>query len=165
MPQSHTYLYHFGPFSLSRTERILMRQGRLVEAEPRTIDTLAAFLERRGEVLTKEQLRVAIWGPQTFVEPNTVERQICVLRKILKAGGSEEVFIETIPKRGYRFVTPVIETSVTTPVRETASSLANGGSRASLAVQVVSRALPIALALTIGLLLSWKYLAAILVTP
>jgi len=164
MPQSRKHLYHFGPFSLSRAERILMRQGHLLEAEPRTIDTLIAFIERRGEVLTKEQLRVAIWGPQTFVEPNTVERQVCVLRKILRAGGSEDVFIETIPKRGYRFITSVIETGATTPGGQPAPSLANAGTRARLVVQVLSRALPIALVLTIGLLLSWKYLAAILLT-
>jgi DNA-binding winged helix-turn-helix (wHTH) protein len=53
-----------------------MRQRRLVEAEPRTIDTLIVFIERRGKILTKAQLRVAIWGPQTIIEPNTVERQV-----------------------------------------------------------------------------------------
>lgn len=106
--QSHKHLYHFGPFSLNHAERILLRGGHLVEAEPKTIDTLIVFIERRGEVLTKEQLRAAIWGPGTFVAPNTVERQVCVLRKVLRAGSSD-IFIETIPKRGYRFVAPVVE--------------------------------------------------------
>jgi DNA-binding winged helix-turn-helix (wHTH) protein len=162
--RSQKHIYLFGPFSLSRSERILMREGHLVEAEPKTVDTLIVFLERRGEVLTKEHLRMAIWGPQTFVEPNTVERQICVLRKILRAGSSEGVFIETIPKRGYRFVTPVVETGVTTTPRPPESSKVNAGSRARIAVQVISRVVPIAFALAIGFLLSWKYLSEVLMT-
>jgi DNA-binding winged helix-turn-helix (wHTH) protein len=156
------HLYRFGPFTLSRAERILTREGRLVEAEPKTVDTLIAFIERRGEVLTKEQLRTAIWGPQTFVEPNTVERQICVLRKILRAGNSEAVFIETIPKRGYRFVTPVVETGAATRPNEPASSAAGLITRAGPSIRVVSRAFPIGLVLAIGLLLSWKYLSQVL---
>jgi len=162
MPHSQKHLYHFGPFTLSRSERILLRDRRLVEAEPRTVDTLILFLERRGEVLTKEQLRVAVWGPQTYVEPNTVERQICVLRKILRAGDSEQIFIETIPKRGYRFVIPVIETGETTPVRQPSSAVAATEGPARLLIRVISRVLPAALLVMIGLLLSWKYLSRIL---
>ena len=162
MAHSQKHLYCVGPFILSRTERILMREGRLVEAEPKTVDTLIVFIERRGEVLTKEQLRAAIWGPRTFVEPNTVERQICVLRKILRAGNSETVFIETIPKRGYRFVAPVVETGAATTPTEPESQAAGLITRAGLAVRVVTRAFPIALALAIGLLLSWKYLSQVL---
>jgi DNA-binding winged helix-turn-helix (wHTH) protein len=161
MSQSQKHLYHFGPFSLSHAERILMREGRLVEAEPKTVDTLIAFIERQGEVLSKEQLRMAIWGPRTFVEPNTVERQICVLRKILRAGGSKEVFIETLPKRGYRFVTPVVETGAAIPPNEPESS-PSGWKLRGLAVQAISRLFPVALVVAIGLLLSWNYLAHVL---
>lgn len=162
MPQTRKQLYHFGPFSLSYAERILMREERLVQAEPKAIDTLIAFIERRGEVLTKEQLRMAVWGPQTFVEPNTVERQICVLRKILRAGGGQEVFIETIPKRGYRFVAPVVETGAAIPPSEPESSAAVWKTNRRLAVQVVSQLFPVALVVAIGLLLSWNYLAHVL---
>jgi DNA-binding winged helix-turn-helix (wHTH) protein len=162
MSQTQKHLYHFGPFSLSHAERILMREGRLVEAEPKTVDTLIVFLERRGEVLTKEQLRMAIWGPRTFVEPNTVERQICVLRKVLRAGSNEEVFIETIPKRGYRFVAAVVETGAATPPNEPESSAVGWKTDPRLAAQVVSRLFPVALIVAIGLLLTWNYLFHVL---
>jgi DNA-binding winged helix-turn-helix (wHTH) protein len=137
MSQSQKPLYHFGPFRLSMADRILMRDGRLVEAEPKTVDTLIAFIERRGEVLTKAHLRMAIWGPETFVEPNTVERQVCLLRKILRAG-SPDTFIETIPKRGYRFVAPVLEQSEASRALFVAANLKAGILRG---IQVVSRVL------------------------
>jgi TolB-like protein/DNA-binding winged helix-turn-helix (wHTH) protein len=89
----------FGPFRFDPAERVLYRGAEAVPLTPKAADTLAVLLERRGRVVDKSELIKLVW-PDTFVEEGGLARNISVLRKTL--GG----YIETIPKRGYRFVAP-----------------------------------------------------------
>jgi Tol biopolymer transport system component/DNA-binding winged helix-turn-helix (wHTH) protein len=102
-------LYEFGPFRLDTGERVLLRAGALVPLTPKALDTLIALVRNGGHVLEKEELLKAVW-PDTFVEEATLAQNVFTLRKALGNGqGDGQRYIETIPRRGYRFIAPVRE--------------------------------------------------------
>lgn len=96
-------LYKFGPFHLDSDERLLMRGGRVVPLPPKVFDTLRVLVENNGRILGKDELMQMLW-PGTFVEESNLTQNISQLRRALGADASEGQYIETIPKRGYRFV-------------------------------------------------------------
>ena len=95
--------YAFGPFRLDPAEKVLLREGNPVSLTPKTFETLTALLERHGHVVTKEELLRTVW-PDTFVEENNLAQHISTLRRVLGEDDAGRQFIETVPKRGYRFV-------------------------------------------------------------
>src|SRR5262245_3046409 len=97
-------IWDFGPFRLDEAERLLLREGEPVGLTPKVFDTLVALLERSGRLVEKDELIARLW-PDTFVDEGALTRNISDLRKAL--GG--ERYIETVPKRGYRFVASVRE--------------------------------------------------------
>jgi Tol biopolymer transport system component/DNA-binding winged helix-turn-helix (wHTH) protein len=97
--------YEFGPFRLNASERMLLRDGRSVPLPPKVFDTLLVLVENCGHLLEKDRLITTLW-PNTFVEEATLARNISDLRKAL-GETSEHEYIETVPKRGYRFVAAV----------------------------------------------------------
>src|SRR5712691_5554 len=105
--------YEFGPFRLDSAERRLMRNGEPVALAPKVLDTLLALVESPGRLLPKDELISGLW-PDTFVEEVTLARNISDLRKALGEASKEQRYIETVPKRGYRFVAEVKEVSGTT---------------------------------------------------
>jgi Tol biopolymer transport system component/DNA-binding winged helix-turn-helix (wHTH) protein len=94
--------YEFGPFHLDVEERLLLRDGRVVPLPPKVFDTLLALVANRGRILGKEELMQTLW-PETFVEESNLTQNISQIRRALGEGE----YIETIPKRGYRFVAEV----------------------------------------------------------
>ena len=94
-------LYEFGPFSIDTLNRRLMRGGTPVALPRKAVEALLILLERRGDVVEKQQLMSLLW-PDTFVEEANLTQAIYTLRKVL---GDEA--IETIPRRGYRFAAAV----------------------------------------------------------
>ncbi len=106
--QTH-HLYEFGPFRLDRRERVLLREGELVPLTPKAMETLLVLVQNNGHVLEKDELLKEIW-PDTFVEEATLAQNIFTLRKALGNGKNNgQHYIETVPKRGYRFIADVIE--------------------------------------------------------
>ena len=97
-------IYEFGPFRLDAAERLLSRDGEVVPLQPKTFDVLLALVERPGRLLEKDELLKAVW-PDTVVEEANLANNISILRKSLSQNGQQ--FIETVPKRGYRFVANV----------------------------------------------------------
>lgn len=95
--------YEFGPFRLSVEERLLHCADKPLRLTPKVIDTLVALLENKGHVVGKDELIQGIW-PDSFVEESSLAQNICLLRKALAEHSGDQQFIETIPKRGYRFV-------------------------------------------------------------
>ncbi len=93
--------YSFGPFRVDARERLLFKGDREIPLTPKVFDTLLTLIENCSHVLTKKELMQKVW-PDSFVEENNLAQNISLLRKAL--GGS---FIQTIPKRGYRFVADV----------------------------------------------------------
>jgi len=93
-------LYEFGPFRLDPTERKLWRGNEIVALTPKAFDTLYLLVRNSGRLLEKDDLIRMLW-PDTFVEEGSLSNHIFLLRKAL---GEDPAFIETVPRRGYRFV-------------------------------------------------------------
>jgi DNA-binding winged helix-turn-helix (wHTH) protein/TolB-like protein/Tfp pilus assembly protein PilF len=98
--------YEFGPFRLNATERLLQMSNQTVSLTPKVFDTLLVLVENSGHVLAKNELMEMLW-PDSFVEESSLTQNISLLRRALGDGDSEQQYIETIPKRGYRFVAQV----------------------------------------------------------
>ncbi|HEV8486878.1 MAG TPA: winged helix-turn-helix domain-containing protein [Blastocatellia bacterium] len=105
--------YEFGPFRLDARERRLIREGKAIPLAPKVFDTLVALVEGGGRLIDKDELMMRLW-PDTFVEEGTLARNISDLRKALGESSGSGKYIETVPKRGYRFVTDVRELTGTT---------------------------------------------------
>ena len=102
------FYYEFGEFQLDVRERALLRNGEALQLTPKAFDTLVVLVENAGSLVEKDEMMRVVW-PDSFVEEIGLARNISVLRKALgqEAGGPQ--FIETVPKRGYRFTAPVHE--------------------------------------------------------
>jgi DNA-binding winged helix-turn-helix (wHTH) protein/tetratricopeptide (TPR) repeat protein len=98
--------FQFLDYSLDVSGRYLSRNNRIIPLPPKVFDTLLVLVEKRGRVVEKEELMQRIW-PDTFVEEANLSVNISALRKVLGEKVGESRFIETIPKRGYRFVAEV----------------------------------------------------------
>jgi DNA-binding winged helix-turn-helix (wHTH) protein/TolB-like protein/lipoprotein NlpI len=102
MSQQVTDLYEFGPFRIDTTNRLLFRDGQPVPLKPKVVETLLLLIENSGRVMEKDELIEKLW-PDTFVDEANLTQNIYVLRKALTSGPDSENYIETIPRRGYRF--------------------------------------------------------------
>ncbi len=120
----------FGPFTLDRTEHVLVSNGKPVPITPKAFATLEALVERRGHILGRDELMKIVW-PEVVVEENNLAQSICLLRKILGAGQGTSHFIETVPKRGYRFVARVTEWEERSPGPESKAAEAQLPQRAA----------------------------------
>jgi len=100
--------FEFGPFRLRTGERVLTRNGSPVPLPPKDIETLIVLVECRGELVEKRDLLEKVW-PGTFVEEGNLARHVSNLRRILSEGQNGDKFIQTVPRRGYRFVHKVCE--------------------------------------------------------
>lgn len=94
--------YEFGPFRVDPVERVLFHAGAPVPLTAKVFDILLLLLENNGHIVDKDRLIKAVW-PDTFVEDGNLTQNISVLRKVLAAGEQGHPYIQTIPKRGYRF--------------------------------------------------------------
>jgi DNA-binding winged helix-turn-helix (wHTH) protein/TolB-like protein len=99
-------LYEFGPYRLSTAEHLLMRAGEVVPLTPKVFDVLALLVERNGHLLEREMLLSTVWADR-FVEEANLTVSISTLRKVLGEQADGRPYIETMPKRGYRFVADV----------------------------------------------------------
>jgi DNA-binding winged helix-turn-helix (wHTH) protein/TolB-like protein/lipopolysaccharide biosynthesis regulator YciM len=108
MRQPSTHFYEFGPFRLARDERVLLRNGELMALTPKVFDTLLVLVENAGHIIDKDELMRQVW-PDSFVDEGTLTRNISRLRSVLEADPTVHDYIETVPRRGYRFVAPVRE--------------------------------------------------------
>ena len=102
MSQQTTHLYEFGPFRIDTKNRLLFRDGQPIPLKPKVVETLLVLIENSGRVLDKDELIQTLW-PDTFVEEGNLTQNIYVLRKALSNDSNGEPYIETIPRRGYRF--------------------------------------------------------------
>lgn len=102
--------YQFGPYTLDLPRMVLLRKGVQVPLTPKVYETLVLLVRNRSRVLPKEELMRSIW-PDSYVEEANLNQNISVLRRALGNGNGDGRFIETLPKKGYRFVAPVQEIS------------------------------------------------------
>jgi DNA-binding winged helix-turn-helix (wHTH) protein/TolB-like protein len=114
MRQQTKRLYEFGCFRLDLEECLLLRDGRPVSLKPKALEMLTLLIENSGRMIEKEELMRRLW-PDSFVEEANIAVNISQLRKALGQNVSGEQYIETVPKRGYRFVAAVREIDVAAP--------------------------------------------------
>jgi DNA-binding winged helix-turn-helix (wHTH) protein/TolB-like protein/Tfp pilus assembly protein PilF len=95
-------LYGFGDYRLDATGRVLFRGNQVVGLSPKQIDTLIILVRAGGSVVDRDRLVREVW-PDSFVEDGALSRNISILRKTLE-GPDGQPLIETLPKRGYRFI-------------------------------------------------------------
>jgi len=100
-------VYEFGPFCLDTEERVLLHDGKLVPLKPKVYETLLALVRNSKHVIEKEKLMQEVW-PNTFVEENNLTGNIFALRRAF----NHYNFIETVPRRGYRFVADVRQVQI-----------------------------------------------------
>jgi DNA-binding winged helix-turn-helix (wHTH) protein/pimeloyl-ACP methyl ester carboxylesterase len=96
----------FDRFRIDAGERLLFDDAGVIPLTPKAFDTLLFLVENNGRVVTREELLDRVW-PGTFVGENTLAQNISTLRKVLGANGA--ALLQTVPKRGYRFVAEVAE--------------------------------------------------------
>ena len=103
---SRGQFYEFGLFRLDPAGRVLLRGGRIVSLPPKVLDTLVVLVENQGRLVEKETLLRSVW-PDTYVDDNSLMHNVSVLRKTLGNSPEGTTYIETAPRRGYRFTSAV----------------------------------------------------------
>jgi TolB-like protein/DNA-binding winged helix-turn-helix (wHTH) protein len=98
-------VYEFGPFRIDPKEQVLWRDGKVVPLSPKLFDTLLVLVQNSGHLVNKDEMLRRVW-PDSFVEEGNLTKNVFLLRKILE-DGQDVAYIETVPKRGYRFVAAV----------------------------------------------------------
>src|ERR1051325_187332 len=101
--------FEFGAFRLDARERLLLNQGETVSLTPKAFDMLVTLVENSGHLVEKGELMRKLW-PDSFVEEGSLAQNVSLLRKALGENESRK-FIETVPRRGYRFVANVVVTT------------------------------------------------------
>jgi DNA-binding winged helix-turn-helix (wHTH) protein len=110
----------FGDFEFDSLSGRLFPGERRVKIQPQPLRVMAALVENAGEIVSREHSRARIWGDSTFVEfDHGLNYCIRQIRLALRDGTSKPLYIETLPKQGYRFIAPV---TVTARVPEPASA-------------------------------------------
>lgn len=153
-------LYEFGPYRLDAEEGVLLRQGEPVALPPKDLEVLLALVERAGHIVEKEELLQKVW-PGVFIEEGNLSRRIFNLRQVLGDSPDGRNYIETIPRRGYRFVAAVHENGATPAPPQTLSppsqqEQTSPASAAKRTFRLWPLALSSALALT-AVLASWHF--------
>lgn len=112
-------IYEFENFRLDAAHAMLYRDGLALSLPRKAVQTLAVLVARAGDILSKDELMAVIWA-DSVVEESNLSQYLHLLRKVLGAGADGRPFIETLHRRGYRFLAPV--TRVDAPTADTATS-------------------------------------------
>jgi DNA-binding winged helix-turn-helix (wHTH) protein/formylglycine-generating enzyme required for sulfatase activity len=129
MTKANKHLYKFGPFLLDPAEHRLLRDDTPVPLTPKAFDMLLVLVKNQGRLLEKDELMRELW-PDTFVEEGNLAFNVSTLRKALGEEQSEQRYIETVPKKGYRFAAQVTELTPETPDPAEAASVSREASSA-----------------------------------
>ena len=94
--------YNFDSFRVDPTERVLLRDGKPLSLSPKVFDTLLALVERSGHIVSKDELVDIVW-PDVFLAENHLTQYVATARRARGDNRQVQRYIETVPKRGYRF--------------------------------------------------------------
>ena len=109
-------VFRFSDFELDCRSCELRKRGRRLRVQQQPLQLLAALVAVSGELVTREQLRDRIWGRETYVDfDRAIYKAVNRLRQVLGDDASHPRFIETLPRRGYRFVAGVVDSSTREP--------------------------------------------------
>ena len=108
MPQNHSRIARFGVFELDLSAGELRKSGVKMRLQGQPFQVLALLLERAGEVVTREELQQKLWPSDTFVDfDHSLNTAINKVREALGDSASSPRYVETLARRGYRFIAPV----------------------------------------------------------
>src|SRR5882757_1190564 len=108
----------FKAFRLDAANHLLWRNGDRVSLAPKAFDVLVYLVDHAERVVTQDEIFEAFWS-ETDVNPEVLRKYILEIRKALGDRPDNPEFIETLPKRGYRFIAPVLESTAEPPVAAT----------------------------------------------
>ncbi len=133
--------YEFGDIRVDAGQFRVVKAGQPLDLEPKAIELLLYLIAHRDRLVLKEELLDAVWK-ETFVTPNALTRVIAQLRKALDDDAQEARVIETVPRKGYRFLPDVVVAAAATepsavPMSSPASGRASSGWRVALPVAIV----------------------------
>ena len=106
MPHNTHFCYEFGPYRLDSNQRVLTRAGETIPLTPKAIEILLLLVANAGQLVEKEELLQQVW-PNTFVEESNLAQNIFQLRRVLGDERAGPRYIDTVVRRGYRFVASV----------------------------------------------------------
>jgi eukaryotic-like serine/threonine-protein kinase len=122
-PEPTPRIYRFGLFEADARSGKLLNQGRQIKLQDQPFRLLVVLLDHAGEVVTRDDINQLLWPGDTFVEfDKSLGVAVTKLRDALGDDASNPRFIETIPRRGYRFIAPVSASSIATPDVPTVSA-------------------------------------------
>jgi DNA-binding winged helix-turn-helix (wHTH) protein len=104
MPDSGSF--EFGPFRLDADKTVLWRPGQLVPLTPKALALLQALVEHGGDVVSKSELLGRVW-PDAAVEESNLTVTVSTLRRVLGSQADGRSYVQTVPRRGYRFDAPL----------------------------------------------------------
>jgi DNA-binding winged helix-turn-helix (wHTH) protein len=123
MPAPNSSVYRFGPFEFDLRGAELRKNGERVRLQEQPYQLLVKLLERHGELVSREELRSTLWKQGTFVDFETgLNTAVKRLRETLGDSADSPEFIETLPRKGYKFIAPV-EAPVSQRTQEPGPSL------------------------------------------
>src|ERR1700721_3165125 len=133
VPQNNKRVARFGVFELDLNAGELRKSGVKLRLQGQPYQVLVLLLERAGEVVTREELQQKLWPSDTFVDfDHSLNTAINKVREALGDSASSPRFVETLARRGYRFIAPVPTDSATDARAETTHVAAQGDSPVSL---------------------------------
>ncbi|HJT66924.1 MAG TPA: transcriptional regulator [Pyrinomonadaceae bacterium] len=117
--------YEFGAFRVDVVNRLLFHEGHSLSLTPKTVETLIALVQNEGELLNKDELLKTIW-PDRVVEEGNLTQNIYLLRKTLGKAPDGRDYIETVPRRGYRFIGELRTTAAVPRIKPSESTIKPG---------------------------------------
>lgn len=116
MPPAHQTCVRFGVFEIDANARVLRKYGVKIHLQEQPFEVLLTLLESPGEIVTREQLRQRLWPQGTFVEfDHALNTAVKKIRAALCDDAASPRYVETIPRRGYRFLAPLDTSQPTGP--------------------------------------------------
>src|ERR1017187_441136 len=108
VPARARHAVHFGPFAVDLVSHELRHDGRRINLQEKPFQVLVVLLEQPDQLVTREELRRRLWPADTFVDfEHSINTAIKKVREALEDSGEHPKFIETLPRRGYRFIGPI----------------------------------------------------------
>src|SRR5215470_7773952 len=119
MRKQTEHYYLFGPFRLDVEECCLLQDGLMVALTPKAFAMLLLLVRHNGSLVEKDSLMADLW-PDAFVEESNLTFTVSLIRKALGDTAQASSYVETVPKRGYRFIAPVKEVQAENQVKSIA---------------------------------------------
>jgi DNA-binding winged helix-turn-helix (wHTH) protein/tetratricopeptide (TPR) repeat protein len=130
-------LLRFGLFELNLDTEELHKDGRLLKLAPQPFRILTLLANRAGQIVTREEIQGEIWGDETYVDfEHGMNQCIKQIRTALNDNADAPLYVETLPRRGYRFLAPVVLKTVASPAPRVVES--KSGIQPSLANTVIA---------------------------